>query len=313
MKLFYCAGKVHTLKSEGSVRQVIRHDRDVLIERGAVTRMAWGDKQASVLGAMGPAGVHGKSYGVYGVHEESAELASVIGFSGYYFDALSTYYLLGNGYRSYSPSMMRFLSPDSLSPFSRGGLNAYGYCAGDPLNRVDPDGRSWESAFTLKLVKIKVKDSSLGVRSFMKARTGSERPDIQIADFTAAFKDKFDATPSGELNFAETTPVGGIPEVKPMVLYRSMKNAKRAYMALAVNELDIDSKGMLPQHERLVKRLVERLNDAGDFSISFQEQDRGFQRAHEKNMTEIDGWLEGMRKERDASAIQLAARLRREK
>ncbi|UVL76254.1 RHS repeat-associated core domain-containing protein [Pseudomonas putida] len=312
MKLFYCAGKVHTLKSEGSARQVIRHDRDVLIERGAVTHMAWGDKQASVLGAMGPAGVHGKSYGVYGVHEESAELASVIGFSGYYFDALSTHYLLGNGYRSYSPSMMRFLSPDSLSPFSRGGLNAYGYCAGDPLNRVDPDGRFWESALTLKRVKIKVKDSSSGVRRFMKARTGLARPDIQIADFTAAFKDTFDATPSRKLNFDEMTRVGGIPKVKPMVLYRSMKNAKRAYMALAVNEMDIDSRGMFPQHESQVTRMLERLRDARDFSISFQEHDRGFQRAHAKNMTEIDGWLEGMRKERDASAIQLAERLRRQ-
>lgn len=312
MKLFYCAEKVHTLKSEGSVRQVIRHDRDVLIERGAVTHMAWGDKQASVLGAMGPVGVHGKSYGVYGVHEESAELASVIGFSGYYFDALSTYYLLGNGYRSYSPGMMRFLSPDSLSPFSRGGLNAYGYCAGDPLNRVDPDGRFWESALTLKRVKIKVKDSSPGVRRFMKDRTGKERPNIQIADFTAAFKDTFDATLSRELDFDEMTRVGGIPEVKPMVLYRSMKNAKRAYVALASNEMVIESRGMFPQQESEVTRMMEKLHYARDYSIPFQEHDRGFQRAHAKNMTQIDGWLEGMRKERDANAIQLAERLRRQ-
>lgn len=312
MKLFYCAGKVHTLKSEDSVRQVIRHDREVLVERGAVTHMAWGDKQASVLGAMGSAGVHGKSYGVYGVDEDSAELANVIGFSGYYFDALSTYYLLGNGYRSYSPSMMRFLSPDSLSPFSRGGLNAYGYCAGDPINRVDPDGRFWESALTLKRVKIKVKNSSPGVRRFMEARTGKERPNIEIADFTAAFKDTFDATPSRKLNFDEMTRVGGIPEVKPMVLYRSMKNAKRAYGALAPDEMVIESRGMFPQHESEVTRMMEKLYYARDHSIPFQAHDRGFQRAHAKNMAKIDGWLDGMRKERDAHAIKLAERLRRQ-
>jgi len=35
---------------------------------------------------------------------------------------------------------MRFQSPDSLSPFGKGGINAYGYCAGDPINRIDPNG-----------------------------------------------------------------------------------------------------------------------------------------------------------------------------
>jgi len=35
---------------------------------------------------------------------------------------------------------MRFLASDSWSPFGKGGLNAYGYCAGDPANSVDPNG-----------------------------------------------------------------------------------------------------------------------------------------------------------------------------
>ncbi|MDR0277932.1 MAG: RHS repeat-associated core domain-containing protein [Paucimonas sp.] len=52
-------------------------------------------------------------------------------------------YLLGNGYRAYSPVLARFHSPDRWSPFERGGLNGYAYCSGDPLNRVDPSGR-WE-------------------------------------------------------------------------------------------------------------------------------------------------------------------------
>ncbi|MEE1921810.1 RHS repeat-associated core domain-containing protein [Pseudomonas sp. 148P] len=52
-------------------------------------------------------------------------------------------YLPGNGYRAYNPALMRFHSPDHWSPFDRGGLNAYAYCSGDPVNRVDPSGR-WE-------------------------------------------------------------------------------------------------------------------------------------------------------------------------
>lgn len=49
-------------------------------------------------------------------------------------------YLLGNGYRAYNPALMRFNSPDNQSPFGEGGLNAYAYCAGDPVNSVDPSG-----------------------------------------------------------------------------------------------------------------------------------------------------------------------------
>jgi len=39
---------------------------------------------------------------------------------------------------------MRFLSPDTLSPFDEGGLNAYCYCLGDPVNHHDPSAKSAE-------------------------------------------------------------------------------------------------------------------------------------------------------------------------
>jgi RHS repeat-associated protein len=52
------------------------------------------------------------------------------------------WYFLGNGYRAYNPTLMRFHSPDSWSPFGRGGLNAYMYCVGDPVNSSDPTGHS---------------------------------------------------------------------------------------------------------------------------------------------------------------------------
>lgn len=38
---------------------------------------------------------------------------------------------------------MRFNGPDRLSPFGKGGLNSYAYCAGDPVNRIDPAGTIW--------------------------------------------------------------------------------------------------------------------------------------------------------------------------
>ncbi|MBV4543463.1 RHS repeat-associated core domain-containing protein [Pseudomonas vlassakiae] len=63
-------------------------------------------------------------------------------FAGQWFDPVVRSYLLGNGHRLYSPAIMRFLSPDSLSPFGAGGINVYAYCSGDPVNSHDPSGRS---------------------------------------------------------------------------------------------------------------------------------------------------------------------------
>jgi len=78
-----------------------------------------------------------------------------LGFNGEYLDAFMSAYFLGNGYRVYSPVLMRFVSPDRYSPFGKGGRNAYVYCLGDPINHVDPSGAAishrWGHAKNLKL------------------------------------------------------------------------------------------------------------------------------------------------------------------
>lgn len=51
-------------------------------------------------------------------------------------------YLLGNGRRSFSPTLMRFSQPDCHSPFGKGGINGYGYCEGQPITKSDPTGCS---------------------------------------------------------------------------------------------------------------------------------------------------------------------------
>lgn len=93
-------------------------------------------RQHSVLGGL-PAGSRG--YSPYGVM--SAAPAPGLAFCGQYRDPSTGNYPLGNGHRNYQPSLMRFQSPDKLSPFDIGGFNAYAYCLGDPINHRDPSGR----------------------------------------------------------------------------------------------------------------------------------------------------------------------------
>lgn len=67
--------------------------------------------------------------------------AESLGFNGERRDVITGFYPLGTGYhRLFSPSLMRFVSPDSWSPFGLGGLNCYCYSQGDPINFVDPSG-----------------------------------------------------------------------------------------------------------------------------------------------------------------------------
>ncbi|WP_371850672.1 RHS repeat-associated core domain-containing protein [Pseudomonas sp. Irchel s3b6] len=69
-------------------------------------------------------------------------MVCLLGFNGERPDPVTGHYLLGNGYRAFNPVLMRFNSPDSWSPFGEGGLNAYTYCVGDPVNGRDPNGHT---------------------------------------------------------------------------------------------------------------------------------------------------------------------------
>nr|WP_314488140.1 RHS repeat-associated core domain-containing protein [uncultured Pseudomonas sp.] len=115
----------------------------------ALTRIAEGVRQARLLGCDGQGSVRLQldvraercmysAHGVTGPAEEDLPF----GFAGERREPLTGWYI-ANGYRPYDPLLMTFLAPDSESPFGRGGLDAYAYCGGDPVNRTDPDGHSW--------------------------------------------------------------------------------------------------------------------------------------------------------------------------
>jgi RHS repeat-associated protein len=99
------------------------------------------DQQRSVLQVVDSGGSVHQVYAPYGHHYAESGPGSLLGYNGEAVDSVTRHYLLGNGHRAFNPVLMRFNSPDLLSPFGRGGLNAYAYCQGDPVNFSDPTGR----------------------------------------------------------------------------------------------------------------------------------------------------------------------------
>ena len=118
----------------------LRHtDKDSLAGQVNCTLLAT-DLQRSVLHVVTGAQHQPLAYSPYGHRAPESGLASLLGFNGERREPMTGHYLLGNGYRAFNPALMRFNSPDSLSPFGKGGVNAYAYCVGDPVNLIDPTG-----------------------------------------------------------------------------------------------------------------------------------------------------------------------------
>ncbi|MGN2405422.1 RHS repeat-associated core domain-containing protein [Pseudomonas syringae] len=141
-KVFYKADVLVTETQGGVQRSFVHHDRRPLAQQTLVgtsvdTLLTAADQQHSVLSALSAGQQQALAYSPHG---HRAPLNHLPGFNGEQPDPVTGHYLLGNGYRAYNPVLMRFNSPDSLSPFGKGGLNAYAYCAGDPVNRNDPSG-----------------------------------------------------------------------------------------------------------------------------------------------------------------------------
>ncbi|POA19085.1 Rhs family protein [Pseudomonas sp. FW300-N1A1] len=145
LQRFYCKSRLAT-EIQGTLRtSVFQHDDQLLAQQrqqdGKVdTALLATDQQRSVLGACGLTGFHLLAYSPYGHRPAENGMLSLLGFNGERPDPLTGHYHLGNGYRQFNPVLMRFNSPDSWSPFGKGGLNAYAYCDGDPRNGIDPTG-----------------------------------------------------------------------------------------------------------------------------------------------------------------------------
>ena len=145
VRRFYLKDRLSTEIQGQAQHSVIQHGDHVLAQQqrqqGILeTTLLATDQQRSVLQLLNAIQPHPIAYTPYGHRPAENGLLSLLGFYGERPDPVTGHYLLGNGYRAFNPVLMRFNSPDSLSPFGNGGLNAYAYCVGDPVNRSDPTG-----------------------------------------------------------------------------------------------------------------------------------------------------------------------------
>ncbi|MNJ41332.1 tRNA nuclease WapA precursor [compost metagenome] len=143
---FFSAGQVTHEQSGDEVLQPIS-DGGGLIALNSITA---GVRQRTTLLGCDAQGsvrleaddsVRSRHYSTHGAEQEEAANGPY-GYTGERREPLSGWYIPA-GYRPYDPIIMGFISPDSESPFGRGGINPYAYCAGDPVNRIDPDGHAW--------------------------------------------------------------------------------------------------------------------------------------------------------------------------
>ena len=139
VRLFYANTRLVCLLGLENTR-LMRADGRALAQLQTSARLLQSDAANTVVAAHAINFHDCEAYSPYGFSPAQKKMA-MIGFTGEWRDTQTGCYPLGNGHRLFSPSLRRLTGPDVLSPFDRGGLNAYAYCTGDPINYSDPSGQ----------------------------------------------------------------------------------------------------------------------------------------------------------------------------
>jgi RHS repeat-associated protein len=141
---FYQGANLVTVKHGKKTSSVVRMPDALLAEKEqgdtSSIKILVTDEDGSILQANSFSENSPLTYDAYGYHLKKKCNPCLLGFKGERYQPETGWYLLGNGQRAYHPTLMRFLSPDSLSPFGAGGLNGYAFVTGDPVNHSDPSG-----------------------------------------------------------------------------------------------------------------------------------------------------------------------------
>lgn len=154
-RIFYQRGRVASVLEAGAWESyVCAADQTVAIDsekKEAAVKLLVNDQASTVLAGVQASRLQHQIFNVYGF---SIDLIVAVGFNGQPVDRLTRRYQLGHGHREYDPAIMRFTSADGLSPFGKGGINAYAYCENDPVNKSDPSGQWGGKRFSLPEIRV---------------------------------------------------------------------------------------------------------------------------------------------------------------
>ncbi|QXH51715.1 RHS repeat-associated core domain-containing protein [Pseudomonas fakonensis] len=184
-RLFYQGKKLHTLINDGISSSLlhtanIAHAEYRTTAQGVESLLMATNEPGSVLQARSSSDrVQVLSYTAYGDAPAHLSVMQTLMFNSEWREPITGGYFLGNGYRLLNTVLRRFNLPDNMSPFGAGGLNAYAYCSGDPINKTDPSGHMEKPVF--KTPQLKPRAPILQSRSSHPSQTAlsSLRHDVQ--------------------------------------------------------------------------------------------------------------------------------------
>ncbi|MBZ9784787.1 RHS repeat-associated core domain-containing protein [Pseudomonas sp. REP124] len=196
LRRFYCKDRL-TTEIQGGVKRTVFQQSVYLLaqlnrkdDSDEISFLAT-DEGRSVLQVINNDSHVPLMYSAYGYDLRGGSYTSLLKFNGDRSDSVTGNYSLGNGCRVFSPLLMRFISPDRLSPFERGGLNSYVYCLGDPINRSDETGQYSLLKSVLSLLGLRKKPELFDLRydpeframlheEFMSTKHKEVEPTIRI-------------------------------------------------------------------------------------------------------------------------------------
>ncbi|WP_440590712.1 RHS repeat-associated core domain-containing protein [Pseudomonas putida] len=250
-----------------------------------------------------------RAYCPYGHHQNQASSAFMLGYNGEREDCRSGTYLLGNGYRAYSPALRRFLSPDGWSPFGAGGPNAYSYCSGDPVMGLDPSGHADLSGLRNVSQELLQQSRRAGVqraqRQTAEQRVEALRARLQQRQQTQAHRPTQPVTqtlrnpmsqPGTEYLANRVAPAGSTDQQLPLA--NGARTPPR-HEAAGLQPLD------LAQAESLYQQLIEMNRHEQNFSqnLSYLAEGTELRLSYERDMSNIRAHADQIRSRLGVDAL----------
>lgn len=142
-KIFYRHNSINNMIDSDSIASIMRSDSSPIAEKSSYpasneAALLSVDILGTPVNITRKQATYPKAYCPYGYAKGKPSERTSTGFAGETL-LIAEKYLIGS-FRLFDPVIMRFHSPDSLSPFARGGINTYSYCENDPINHADPSG-----------------------------------------------------------------------------------------------------------------------------------------------------------------------------